>query len=173
MGLYCIIQVQNIGKTANVTLSKAKTMWSKSTSNLNNTAQRQLSFVCEYTRHRCVACMKIRKSKCKSHRGSQSLSGLYLLEEMAASHQDDFIHHKITFSLCTCNYCSFFISYHCPGQSPIVGIGMILIGVETLTHRPVVIDMFGNVCSWVIGWEEELFRLPTDQNKPQVYLQHR
>lgn len=29
--------------------------------------------------------------------------------------------------------------------------------------------MFGNVCSWVVGREEELFCLSTDQNKPQIY----
>ncbi len=33
--------------------------------------------------------------------------------------------------------------------------------------------MFGDVCCRVVGREEEFFRLPADQNKPQVYLQIR
>lgn len=48
---------------------------------------------------------------------------------------------------------------------------IININILVLTHWPVVIHMFCNICCWIIWWEQELFRFSTYQNEAQIYLQ--
>lgn len=49
-------------------------------------------------------------------------------------------------------------------QPPWCGYGYFFINCHwrTLTHWPVVVHMFGDVCRRVVGREEEFFRLPAD-----------
>ena len=44
-------------------------------------------------------------------------------------------------------------------------------GVKLLTHWPVLVDVLGDVGGRVAGEEEELFRLPADQDQPEIDLE--